>query len=300
VNLARAIACRPARPSDQGDILELTRTLWEGQDYIPLVWAEWLADPLGLLVVAEAEGQAVGLGKLTDLGLGEWWLEGLRVEPAWQGHRVASHIHEYLLEAWKLRGGGIVRLATSSQRVQVHHLCARLGFLQIADLVKFSWFGQGLGPLPSLRAAGGEVVPEGFAKVQATDLPRAVAWACDLTGFANSAGLLNLGWRWAQAVPDRLAKWVQAGRLWWKRDQGLVAFHEEDENGMPFFEVSLLLSEEALRGDMLRDACRLALSLGARGLTWRAPNQPKELERAQKAGFQRTGDESLFLFEARV
>lgn len=300
MNLARAIVCRPARPSDQGDILELTRTLWEGQDYIPQVWADWLADPLGLLVVAEAQGQAVGLGKLTDLGLGEWWLEGLRVAPAWQGQGVASHIHEYLLEAWKLHGGGIVRLATSSQRVQVHHLCARLGFLQIADLVKFSWFGESLGPSSSPRAAGGEIVPEGFAKVQATDLPRAVAWASDLSGLPESAGLLNLGWRWAQAVPDRLAEWVQAGRLWWKPDQGLLALHEEDEDGKPFFEVNLLLGEETLRGEMLGDACRLALSLGARGLTWRAPNHPLELQRAQQAGFQRTGDASLFLFEARA
>ncbi|MGA2112878.1 MAG: GNAT family N-acetyltransferase [Anaerolineales bacterium] len=300
MNPGLTIVCRPARFSDQGEVLELTRTVWGGQDYIPRVWAEWLADPLGLLLVAEAGGQAVGLGKLTDLGWGEWWLEGLRVAPAWQGQGVASHIHEYLMEAWERRGGGIVRLATSSERLQVHHLCARLGFFQVADLVKLSWFEASPGPFPSRPAGASERVPEGFAPLGAMDLPQAIVWASERTDFSGAAGLITRDWRWAQAVPDRLMEWVRAGRLWRWQDRGLLALHEEDEDGIPFFAVSLLVSEDSCRADLLGDACRLASSLGARGLTWRAPNRPRELGQAQEAGLQRSGDLSLFLFEART
>jgi GNAT superfamily N-acetyltransferase len=299
MNLARAIACRPARFYDQADIFELTSMIWEGQDYIPRVWADWLADPGGLLLVAEGEGHAVGLGKLTDLGLGEWWLEGLRVSPAWQGQGVASHLHESLMEAWRHRGGGTVRLATGSQRLQVHHLCARLGFFQVADLVKYTWTGGSPPPPSSPRVEAEGVIRQGFAQLKESDLPRAVEWTRQESLFAGPAGLLNLGWKWAQAAPQRLREWVREGKLWLWRERGLVGLFEEEEEGMPFREVTLMMASEAERVDLLREACSLVLSLGARGLIWRVPNQPMELERAQEAGLQRASDTSLYLFEAR-
>ena len=45
------VACRPARQSDTVDVMELTRTIWEGEDYVPQVWASWLADRRGRLAV---------------------------------------------------------------------------------------------------------------------------------------------------------------------------------------------------------------------------------------------------------
>lgn len=293
------VVCRPARPSDRGEIFDLTRTVWGGRDYISRVWSDWLADSRGLFLVAEAGGQAVGLGKLTDLGLGEWWLEGLRVALPWQGRGVASHIHEYLMESWKQRGGGIVRLATSSQRLQVHRLCARLGFRQVADLVKCSWSSARPDSAPSAPAGASGEGPGGFVPVGPGDLSRVAVWAREQDNFLSGGGLINRDWRWAQAVPERLGEWMRAGYLWWWRDQGLLALHEEDEEGMPFLTVSLLVSGESSRENLLREACHLTLSLGAVGLIWRCPNQPKDLGQAQAAGLQRSSDTSLFLFEAR-
>jgi len=66
-------------------VLELTRTIWEGDDYVPHVWGEWLADPQGLLAVAEHQGRVLGLGKLTRLSEDDWWLEGLRTHPNTKG-----------------------------------------------------------------------------------------------------------------------------------------------------------------------------------------------------------------------
>ena len=299
MNRARAVVSRPARFSDQPDVFELTRTIWEGRDYVPLVWAEWLGDPHGLLLVAEGGGHAVGLGKLTDLGGGEWWLEGLRVSPDWQGRGVASQIHEALMDAWKQRGGGTVRLATSSERLPVHHLCARLGFLRVADLVKFSWTEGNLPPSPLPRAGAGPIVDRGFTQLQEKDLPRVLEGMAREDLFAGPPGLLNLGWRWAQAVPDRLREWLRAGKLWSWRERGLVGFQEQEEEGTPFLEVTVMVAAGPERVDLLREACRLTLSLGARGLIWRAPNDPVEMERAQKAGFLRASDTSMYLFEAR-
>lgn len=100
------VVCRPARQSDTQEVMELTSTIWEGDDYVPKVWQDWLADPEGILAVAEHEDRVIGLGKLTLLAPGEWWLEGLRTHPDFEGHGVASHLHEYLLNFWLQNGKG--------------------------------------------------------------------------------------------------------------------------------------------------------------------------------------------------
>jgi GNAT superfamily N-acetyltransferase len=122
------VVCRPALPKDTADVMALTREIWNGNDYIPYVWAEWLADPEGLLAVAEYGGRVVGLAHLSSKGSGEWWLQGLRVHPALQGRGIASRLHGYILDTWQRNPGKVLRLATSSARLPVHHLCQRTGF----------------------------------------------------------------------------------------------------------------------------------------------------------------------------
>ena len=47
------LVCRPALPLDTPGMLLISRQIWEGDDYVPKVWSEWLFDPEGLLAVAE-------------------------------------------------------------------------------------------------------------------------------------------------------------------------------------------------------------------------------------------------------
>ena len=55
------LVCRPSLPSDTADVLAFTKRIWEGRDYIHLVWDEWLADPRGLLVSAQFGPRVVGI-----------------------------------------------------------------------------------------------------------------------------------------------------------------------------------------------------------------------------------------------
>ena len=50
--------------------------------------------PNGLLAVAEFNGHAIGCSKITLISEGQWWLEGFRVDPKYQGLKVGSRIHE--------------------------------------------------------------------------------------------------------------------------------------------------------------------------------------------------------------
>ena len=92
--------CRPALPKDTPQVLELSGHIWEGHHYIPSVWEDWLGDAHGLLCVVEYGKRMAGFGKLTRLSASQWWLEGLRVHPDFEGRGIASHIHDYLLQYW--------------------------------------------------------------------------------------------------------------------------------------------------------------------------------------------------------
>jgi len=108
------VVCRPARESDTKGVLELTRLIWDGGDYIPSIWKEWLQDKEGRLTVAEWEGRVIGLGKLTRLSPEDWWLEGLRTHPDFEGRGIATQVFYDLLAAWNNEERGKIRLATSS------------------------------------------------------------------------------------------------------------------------------------------------------------------------------------------
>src|SRR3972149_1024856 len=183
------LVCRPALPKDTPDVMELTSTIWEGEDYVPHVWSEWLADPEGLLAVAEYGGRVVGLSKLTRLGPAEWWLEGLRVHPDFEGRGIASHLHEYLLDFWQRTGSGVIRLGTASFRKPVQHLCDRTGFRKVAEYSIFS--------APVLPGSDSNSTATNFTPINIDEAQTAVDLALQSPALSLVYGLMDTGWQWA-------------------------------------------------------------------------------------------------------
>lgn len=128
------VVCRPALPRDKADVLEFTKFIWDGHDYVQYAWDEWLTDSNGILAVAEYGGHCVGLAKVSLSAPGQWWLHGFRVDPKFQGLKIGSHIHNYVDEWWLGHGDGVARLMTSSKSVKVHHLCEKLGYTKILEV----------------------------------------------------------------------------------------------------------------------------------------------------------------------
>jgi GNAT superfamily N-acetyltransferase len=90
------VICRPVIERDLDDIREFCKTIWDGHDYVPDVIEDRLHDPRGMFAVAEREGRAIACSKITWLAGGQWWLEGFRVDPDYQGQKVGSLIHHYV------------------------------------------------------------------------------------------------------------------------------------------------------------------------------------------------------------
>src|SRR6187399_197947 len=128
------VLCRPAIEADQADVTEFCKGIWEGEDYVPQVWERWFHDPDGLLAVAEFEGHAIGCSKISRLSKGQWWLEGFRVDPQYQGMKVGSHLHQYVTGWWLENGDGTLRLMTDGQNFVMHHLCAKTGYIKAGEV----------------------------------------------------------------------------------------------------------------------------------------------------------------------
>ena len=108
------LTLRPVRPSDRERILEMTRDVWEGHDYIPRVFDEWIEDAGAAFQAAEVDGVVVGLQRLRPYGPGLIWYEGLRVASTHRRQGVARAMLQSAITEAREQGFREMRLATGN------------------------------------------------------------------------------------------------------------------------------------------------------------------------------------------
>jgi GNAT superfamily N-acetyltransferase len=250
------VVCRPARAADTEAAIDLVHTIWGGHDYVPHVWHEWLADPEGILAVAEYSGQVVGFGKLTHLSQDQWWLEGLRVHPGFQGRGIATHIYRYLLEIYRRLGQGTVRLVTSSKRKKIHHLSERFGFSRLGEMVEFA--------APVVHGDA-----DVFHKVSQEEVSAALTYTKHNPITVITGDLMDLGWRWAIPEASLVSKAIGEGfSWWWRKNEGLLfVFSYSDDEHQSLF-ISLVRTRRDLLIELLVDCRCLAANLGFSRVVW--------------------------------
>jgi GNAT superfamily N-acetyltransferase len=313
-----SVNIHPARETDTPGVMELSSRIWDGEDYVPHVWFDWLSDPRGMLVVAEHQNKIIGLGKLTCLSEKDWWLEGLRVHPDFEGRGIASQIHEFLLDAWTKKGRGTVRLGTASHNLPVQHLCDRLGFRKIVELSIFvaptfldpvhdsdkivqvhTSTDNSANVAPDRKISSPDhSSPIVFKPVAFEEVTEATIFALQSESLALSSGLIDLGWQWAPPREEYLARIIERCRAWWWQERrGLLAIDEQKGSGQePTAIIVLLACSLEDVGELLSDYRRLAASLGFRRAAWMTPLDPGLLPVLQTVGFEREWDASMFIY----
>jgi RimJ/RimL family protein N-acetyltransferase len=121
------VQIRPARRSDTPDMLRITQDVWEGSDYIPFVWNEWLDDCSGTVQVATRDGEPVGLQHVAVLPDGSAWLEGIRVATPLRGAGIGAQLLKAGIEWAREAGCAAVRLATWSGNEASNRLAEKEG-----------------------------------------------------------------------------------------------------------------------------------------------------------------------------
>lgn len=283
--LARRWVLRPARPADRTDVEALCAHIWGGEDYIPEVWEEWLADPEGELTVAELDGRVVGLAKLSHAADEEWWLEGLRVHPAYRRLGLARRIQAHQLEVAARLGAGVLRFATASYNRPVHRNAARDGFTRVAEFHMYA--AEALPGCLSLRMLGPEDLEAAWALVEKSSVRRA------------ASGLYEVRWRWLKLTKERLAAHVAAGEVWGVDVNGSLAALAI----LPTNPRAERLNVGYLDGtpDGLKALVwglrLLAHQRGLTGVRVCPPADPSLLEALRSAGFSPDWEHTLYIFE---
>ncbi|MFW9908175.1 MAG: GNAT family N-acetyltransferase [Candidatus Thorarchaeota archaeon] len=139
---------RPLRESDKDDILEIARNTWDGHDYLPHYFDEWLKDKTCHTLAIEQDGHIAALANLRLIDEGTTgWMEGLRVHPNYRGKGYASILTDKLIEMAYEIGAKRIRFTTDSQNEHSLHLAFKSGMKKLQsfgvywheDIRKIEW-----------------------------------------------------------------------------------------------------------------------------------------------------------------
>ncbi len=295
--LAAKASIRKAQPSDK-PALEAICSQMEDSDYVPAILDEWLADPHGQFVVSELQGDVIGFAKLTRLTPAddEWWLEGLRVAPAYRSQRIAGQLQTHLVKQAHKLGHGVLRFATRSDNEPVHHLASHNGFRHILTYRSYQALPQPILPndsTPPLRPLTEADVETAWALIRRS--PR----------YQAAQGLYEACWVWKNLTRERLERHIAAGDVW-----GLD--HLDELTALAFFEreeVPEEIGEETRLHVGYVDgtgAALVALLQGLRGLAARwdcarvrikAIEEPALTMAVEAAGYENYRANDLWIFE---
>lgn len=230
------LTIRPAQPADREAVLSFCAHIWGGYDYLPKVWDEWLSDPRGIFLTALLDGIPVAVARACFPSPDEAWLEGMRVDPRYQGAGIAREVTTALVEAVERRGARAVRLLTMSYNLPIHRICERLG-LRLALRLRHRWRPLEIGAAPAalrqLGPADRPMVQEILARPE-----RGPRFLEVTSGLYSQVGGIWTAWS-EQRLDEHLAE----GEVWtWEGERGprAVAVVSPHRRRPGVYEVGLL------------------------------------------------------------
>ena len=289
------VVCRPVLERDLKEISEFCKTIWDGHDYVPDVIDDWFHDGQGLFAVAEYEGHAIGCSKVTWLAEGQWWLEGFRVDPKYQGLKVGSLLHHYIDQWWLEHGTGVLRLMTSAKNKSVHHLCESTGFARLFEVRGYK--AEPLSePVDTFTSAASTYA----------ELETVVKFAWNSPSLAITNQVVDFGWQCVDptrtgALTDLFSQYSGLANnfFWWRKDRGLLIVWDDSDSNEKRMGIGVLACELEDMSALLTDVLRLAATQGKTSVFWLAPvHEPIQLA-LQQSGYSSEWDHTAIVFEKK-
>ncbi len=197
------VTIREGRLGDLEAVAAFCRGTFRWGDYIPEVFASWVGDGHGRVLVAEQAGAVLGLMHIAWQGAGQAWFEGMRVHPDHRRKGVAVELTQAALAAARAEGVRVARLAIDQDNRPSLSLAERCGFSRVATLHEFEC------SLPSATAVG----PAGPPELPAL-FSLAMATAPECGWSPGRPPLVGYEWRWCELAPGELERLQAKGALW--------------------------------------------------------------------------------------
>ena len=126
----KMLKVRKIRPSDKARAIEITKDIWDGDDYLPLVFDKWVKEKEGEFVAAiDKKGKLIGFEKLTMVTKHDAWIEGLRKDMKSKIKGVGVFLTNYFLKKLsKNKDIRTIRFSTYFQNVESIGLFQKIGF----------------------------------------------------------------------------------------------------------------------------------------------------------------------------
>lgn len=122
------VRVRKAADRDKSPILEICRKIWDGGDYVPRVWDDWIRDKKGHLVVATVGTTPVAVAHAYLQSPDVAWLEGVRVHEQYRGIGIAGRLNHDLASWAAAEGARVARLCTGSSNLASRKHLAKVGW----------------------------------------------------------------------------------------------------------------------------------------------------------------------------
>ena len=273
-----SIKIRKAKPSDKAPILEISKKIWGGHDYLPEVWDDWVADKKARFIVATVNGRTVACARASLQTKDVAWLEGVRVNEQYRGFGIAGKLNHSLVEWARRKGARVARLSTgSSNRASKEHL-AKIGFPLMQTFQRLE-SSRGLRLKPA-----GVTTPRGSAGILWN-------WLRTHPRFAENHEMYSDGWTWYPLTLQTVRKLMSHGQVLAivkeKQLRACCIFVDEDR----FLTMGFIAGERS-------DAVKLARSL--RFLLFRKKRENLRVLLPSRSSLVRTLVRSGFQKAARI
>ncbi len=202
---------RRVTQADRAALAAIAAQTWDGNDYLMDVFEAWIADPEGMFYAGcLPDGRLAGAAKLTRFDAGEWWLEGIRVDPMLRGQGIGRAIHAYgvalaeALHAASGEGSAEVRFCTDIGNAPVHRMAETFQFRQVAQFWRYS-----------ARVQPSAALAETFRPCSPDQLPALRAFLDRSPHYAAvQASTFEARWQCRRLTDARLRSLSQQGMIW--------------------------------------------------------------------------------------
>ncbi len=126
---------REYEPSDFQGLLEISKHIWEGHDYLPKKIEDFYNDPLSIPLVLIDEGKLVSIANLRFLNADIAWLEGIRTHPNARRKGYATLLTEEMMKIAMKKGVKEIWLMTNAENKSTAILLRNLQFSEKGKLV---------------------------------------------------------------------------------------------------------------------------------------------------------------------
>lgn len=275
-----SIVIRRATAADKPAVVAYTTDTFSWGDYISRVFDDWLAADDGGLLVAEAEGEVVGMVRGLMLSPREAWLQGARVHPDHRRRGIGSLLNDHIRDWARDQGAAVARLLVEEDNEVARGQVERSGMRHVTTFLRAHRTvgdaspaptgngGRRVGALEKLRRAHSSEAQPAFLAWSASELAR------------SGRGLFGAGWQFRRLTLEDLVTGAVHEAFWTARSGWVLAARRETT-----LEVGWLSTTPDDAHDLLRAVTDLAVDEGADQVQTLLPDVPWLAQAARRANY---------------